>query len=428
MIARTAAGLVRLRAAERRSPAAVRRMQERKLRELVRHAYDRVPFYRRLFDGAGVRPGDVRGLDDLRRLPLVSKRELLAQPQSDILAAGVDPRECRVSASSGTTGTPLTVYSLAADKTMMNLSWTRAYLANGMRPWDRLAAFIGQRPGARSPRWHERVGLFRRNEISAWLGPEEWVAILQRWRPQVITGYVMTLRLLAEYVRDNGIEGVTPRIVFHTSALLDDGSRRLFEEVFKARVVNIYGSDEAGCIAWECPACRESHVSSDMLIVEVLADGRPVPAGGSGEVVITNLHSHAMPFIRYRQEDVVQLSRNAPRCGRPFPLIARIEGRVEDFLVLRNGARMPPHPFYHCIDPVPGVKRWRIVQEDAGTMRVELEPGPDLAADRLRRIHEDLAALTRGEMEIEIRTVGEIPIAAGAKFRTILSKAAGRCA
>jgi phenylacetate-CoA ligase len=421
----TALRFVQLQANQRRSPAAIRRLQEARLRALVRHAWQRVPFYRRRFEAAGITPEDVQSLDDLARLPVVTKSDLLGEPLGEILAQGVEPGHCRVSSSSGTTGAPITVYALPRDKTAMNLAWIRTYMANGMRPWDRLAAFIGQRSTASRRRWYAKVGVFPRREISAWSKPEEWVADLQRWRPRAITGYVMTLRLLAEFIRDRGIEGVRPRVLFHTSALLNDTSRRLFGEVFGCPVVDIYGSDEAGCIAWECPVCRDYHVNTDTLIVEVLKDGRPAAPGESGDVVITNLYSRAMPFIRYRQEDVVWLSRSSPTCGRPFPLIRRIDGRVEDFLVLRGGTRMPPHPFYHCIDPVPGVRRWRIVQERAGSMSVEIEAGDGLTGERLDRIKGDLEALTRGEMSVDMCLSEAITVDPGAKFRTIRSSVGG---
>lgn len=236
----------------------------------------------------------------------------------------------------------------------------------------------------------------------------------------------MTLRILGEYMREQKIADVRPRLVLPTSELLDDASRRLFSQVFACRVVDLYGSEEVGCIAWECRTCDGYHVAADMLIVEVLKDGRPAQAGEQGEIVVTNLHSRAMPFIRYRQGDVATVSRHAPRCGSPFPLISRIEGRVDDFLVLRNGRRLPPHPFYHCIDPVPGIKSWRIMQETAGTMRLELFAGADLPPGSLKQINDNLAILTQGQIDVEMAMVDEIPVTAGVKFRRVSSRVGTR--
>jgi len=404
-----------------RSADELRAGQDRKLRDLVRHAYETVPFYRDLYDSVGFSPAAFRGLADLQSLPIVSKDDLRRWPADQTVARGTDLRRCQASSSSGTTGIPLTVYASPRDSTVRNLGWIRTYLANGMSPFDALAAFVGRAPAERAGRWNERIGVFRRHEISAWLGPDEWVARLQKWRPEAMTGYVMTLRILAEFVRDRPEVNIRPRVIFHTSALLDDGSRRLFEDVFGCRVVDIYGSDEAGCIAWECPTCREYHVNEDLVLLEVLRDGRPALPGEDGDVVCTSLCSSVMPFIRYRQGDVVQVSARRPACGRGFPLIARIQGRVEDFLVLGNGQKMPPHPFYHCIDPVAGITRWRIVQETAGRLRVEILRGHGLSAGVVPSVERNLAALTRGEMQIQVVVVDDLAVAPGEKFRTIRS-------
>jgi phenylacetate-CoA ligase len=204
--------------------------------------------------------------------------------------------------------------------------------------------------------------------------------------------------------------------------LLADAARCAIGQAFGCPVVDLYGSDEAGCIAWECPECSGYHLAGDMLIVEVLTDGRPARPGERGEVVLTNLHSRAMPFIRYRLGDWVTLAAHLPRCGMPFPLIARVDGRSDDFIVLADGRSLPPHPFYHCIDPVPGVRRWRLTQDTRGRARLEVVAGEGFGPAMLRRILVDLDLLTAGGLLIETVMVPEIPVAPGAKFRTVRSR------
>jgi phenylacetate-CoA ligase len=415
--------LLNLLAEARRSPAAIRRIQERKLRAMVAHAYRRVPFYRQLYLAAGFDPFSIKNLEDLARLPMVSKEDFLGRPLSEVLAAGVSPEKCESASSSGSSGRPLTAYWHPRDRAMMNMGWKRAQLLSGMGWRDRLADFSGSRPMERPAHWPERFGFFPRRAISSRLEPPQWIEILRDWRPAVISGSIMTLRLLAEYVRDRRITDVRPRLIFNFSEFMGDASRRLLSEVFGCSVIDLYGSEEAGCIAWECPACSGYHIASDMNVVEVLRDGKPALPGESGEVVITNLHSRAMPFIRYRQGDVVTLARRDPGCGIPFPLISGIEGRDEDFLILGDGRRLPPPPVYHCLDPVPGIVRWRIVQEMAGSMRLELMVGDGFSTERLARIKDDLSSLTKGRMAVEVVLVDMIPVDAGVKFKAIRSRA-----
>jgi phenylacetate-CoA ligase len=411
-----------LLADHRRSAGAIRRIQERKLRRIVAHAGRCVSFYRQKYRAAGVDPAAIRTVADLALLPMVSKQDILARPLAEVLAAGIDPRDCVSASSSGSSGSPLTAYWLPDDRAAMNLGWKRAYMAAGMAIGDRLAAFTGR--GQCEPRhpWRERAGIFPRLEISSRLEPRQWTETLRDWRPQAISGSVMTLRLLAEHLDEQGITDVRPRFVFNSSELMGIASRQLLSRVFGCPVIDIYGSEEAGCIAWECPACAGYHLAGDMLIVELLKDGRTARPGEDGEVVVTNLHSRAMPFIRYRQGDVVRVASDPPRCGSPFPLISLLEGRDEDFLVLNDGQRLPPPPFYHCLDPRPWIRRWRIRQEMAGSMRVELVVTADFSADRLQELVHDLNGLTGGRMAVSAVVVDAIPVVADAKFQAITSR------
>jgi len=404
-----------------KSPDELAGIQNAKLRRLVCHAHDRVSVYRKLFDEAGVNPSDIRTVQDLPRIPIMSRKMLHESPFEERLARGVDPRRCRLSATSGTTGIPLTLHVTPDDATFKSLTWARAFLARGLQPRDRMMAFIGQESVKIAASWYERVGLWRRREVSTWAGPEAWVSEIRAWKPRALVGYVMTLKVLAEYLQREGIDDIRPPMVFHSSATLDEGSRRFLETALRTTIVDIYGSDEAGCIAWECGTCRGYHVASDVLIVELLKDGTQVSPGEEGEVIITNLHSYAMPFIRYTQGDVARMSREAPSCGRGLPLMERIEGRTDDFIVLRTGRAVSPHPVYHCVDHVSGISRWKAVQHsiDQLTVYIELERrNEDTIHAAVRR---NLQHLLGHELEITIKTVDSLPVDPSAKFRVVSS-------
>ncbi len=406
-----------------RSPRALERLRERKLRRLIRHAYQSVPFYRSVFDDRKIKPEDIRTVADLSALPLVSKRDLQGLPAKDRIAAGCRPESCRSFLTSGTAGTPLPVLYSRRDWTMVNLAQARAFFAMGLRPWWRMASFVGKTPRPAADRkWYERLGLWRGRDVSSWEPPPSWLASLRGWRPQALVGYVMTLRILAEAAREAGPAEWRPDLIISGSGVLDEFTRRLLESTFSCRVADYYASFEAGAIAWECRACGGYHVSSDTVIVETLADGLPVPPGRTGEVVITNLHSYAMPFIRYRQEDEAALSARRPVCGRRLPLLERIQGRADDCVVLADGRKIPSQPFYYSIEPVPGVKRWKVVQESPAALRVFIEPGPGFDEEGRRRIERGLRKVVGEAMAIEFAIGPSIPIQPGLKFRQVSSR------
>jgi phenylacetate-CoA ligase len=211
-------------------------------------------------------------------------------------------------------------------------------------------------------------------------------------------------------------------MIFHSSAILDGSSRHFLESVLQCRVVDMYGSDEAGCIAWECDTCNGYHLSSDMVILELVRGTEPALPGEEGEVLVTNLHSFAMPFIRYTQGDVAVLSTKNPQCGRGLPLLEQVVGRTDDFVVLRDGTKISPHPLYHCIDHVIGISRWRITQDSLDRITVELTLDESQRAAICDTVKKNLTTLTKEQLEINISVVDSIPIDPSSKFRAVSSR------
>jgi phenylacetate-coenzyme A ligase PaaK-like adenylate-forming protein len=402
-------------------PQDLKKLQDRKLRRLVRHAYENVPYYRRLFDSVGVRPQEIATVEDLARLPVTSKEDLVSMRLEELLAQGLDRDRCRKSMTSGSTGIPLTIIHRRQDLTKMNLVWLRAFSAHGIKPWHRMAGFTGERDIAKRRPWYEYLGLMRRKAVSTWDDPVHWIAELRTWQPQALTGYVMTLKLLVAAMQEQGVTDIGPRVIFQSSGLLDPSSRHLLHSAFGAKVVDLYGSAEAGCIAWECGTCSSYHVSSDMVIVELLDNGQPVPPGQKGEVVITNLHSYAMPFIRYRQGDVARWDERSPRCGRGFPLMRIIEGRLGDFIVLPSGKRISPHHFFIALDTAAGIARWRLVQETTHRLKAEVVLNSTSGLDGCRAAQANLRAIVGEEMEIVVTEVPSLPYDPSQKLRSVIS-------
>jgi phenylacetate-CoA ligase len=142
--------------------------------------------------------------------------------------------------------------------------------------------------------------------------------------------------------------------------------------------------------------------------------------------VITNLHSWAMPLIRYRSGDEVTLAETEPACGRTLRLLSGIQGRVNDCIVFKTGERMSSQPFYFAVQNVPGVRRWRITQESLDRLLVEIEPAPEFGEASERAIVGNLTDLVRGEMSVALARVSSFPFDPARKFRQVQSKIAGR--
>jgi phenylacetate-CoA ligase len=414
-----------------KSAEELKAIQDNKLRRLVQHAYDRVPYYRRLFDTAGIKAKHIRGVEDLPKIPLTSRQMLRSLPLNEILARGIDTTHCRMTQTSGCTGHPLRIFHRREDLDLINLGWTRTYLNHGFRPWQRMAEFGGRRYSGRGKSWYEYLGMMRRLILSYSDTIETWISNLQRWQPHALVGYASTLKLLALAMQRRDILNIRPEVVFSSSELLENTTRQLLRSVFKARVIDIYGSEEGRCIAWECDKCSGYHINSDLVVVEFLKNGKTVPKGNDGEVVITNLHSFAMPFIRYQQGDVGILSSETPICGRGLPLMSMIKGRLDDFIVLRDGTIVSPQIFYYALAPLGGIAEWRVVQEKEGEVTVEIvaDHGPQRGKHQHKlkyRARKNLREVLGEDIALSVNVVNFIPGGESEKFRSVVSLVAKR--
>jgi len=412
--------------AQRLGPGRLAKLQSDKLGRLIRHSYAHVPYVRETLDARGIKPGDIGRIEDIRLLPLADKSFYQSLTLRERTADNLPIERCRTFQTSGTIGLPLRFHMTRRDFTLRNLNSARAYLASGYRPRQKMAVLAGDRLVNTKRSWNERLGFWRRREISSWKDPGQWLDELESWKPHVLVGRVTTLVLLAEAVRKRQRASLRPERVFASAEVLDDASRDCLASTFGCPVLDFYVTFEGGCLAWECPTCGGYHMNADMLIIEVLRDGNPVSPGEEGEVVITNLHAYAMPLIRYRQGDSVVLSRKTPRCGRGLPLLDRIYGRKEDFIVLRSGRRIPPQAIPHVFIPVPGVGRWQVVQPSVDRLRILIEPREDFGESARRLLREEMKKLLREDVRLEIIEVESLQRDRAAKFRPIVSEVGKR--
>jgi len=420
-------GLVRLSTLIRsqwRSRRDLQHHQLVQLRRLVRHASRHVPFYRRLYESAGVSADDLTSLEQLNRFPIVRRQDLQECPKRDLVASDVNPDHCNSTRTSGSTGVPQEILSMRRDRASFNPSFFRVYHAWGLRPWHRLT-FFQARPEALGIRsWYESFGLARRQMLSSNDDPRNWIARLRQWRPHLVHGYSLTLKLLAEAILEDPSENLRIPLVVSTSGVLDAAGREMLTAALGGSVVDIYASEEAGAvIAWQCPECSGYHVDIDTGVTEIVTHGAPVEPGDDGDVLITNLSNFTMPFIRYDLGDTARMSVAHPTCGRGLPLLDSITGRQGDFVVLRSGRRLSPHAFFLVLDHALGVGRWQVFQPDLDHLEVRItQSGRDAPSLVTSDIRESLCKLVGPEVDIMVEKVETIDRGGSFKLRSVVSR------
>jgi phenylacetate-CoA ligase len=402
--------------------------QDAQLRRLIAHAYANVPYYRRLFERHGVEPGRVRTVADLARVPVTSRRDLQTEPLARLLTRGVDPTRLIVHATSGSTGEPLQVRRTWPEERITSVFRLRAFRDFGLRLRDTRVRFLLPR-GADARNWEgpqklvRALGFHRKVLLDRSLPLAEQVRRLSTLRADAITGTPGTLLRLATALAHERPGAVRPRVVISGGDVLTPAMRRAIAEAFGAPVYDMYGSYEFGIIAWECPRAGGLHVADDGLVLEVLRDGRAAGPGESGEVVATQLHAYAAPFIRYRLGDVVTRGEIPCRCGAPFSTLLDVQGRRQDYLPLANGRLFMSREvtLLSLKHSQSWVGQFQLTQErpDHVVLRIVplAPPAPGAVAALAQATRERLGP----GIGLEILLVPDLPLEADGKFRVARS-------
>lgn len=391
-----------------------------RLRRLLKHSYENVPFYHRKFDQAKIKPGDIRGISDLRKIPLTTREELQKLPSEYTLARNVEIKKCEKTTTSGTTGTPL---NLILDTKTVEYGkglWLRTYERNGLRNWDKMAV-IRHPDYFPKKYWFQHVGVMPRRYISALSTTEEQIKILERYQPDAVKGYSSALGEIARFLK-NGSGHVRPRLIFTGGELLSGRSRDLVRSVFHIEPFDTYGTSEFSLVAWECREHSGYHVNVDSVFMELLAgDGEEAAAGERGAVVCTGLNNYAMPLIRYKDDDLaVRLDKECP-CGVRLPLIEGIEGRESDLLMTLDGRLISPWRFYPFpFDSYMGITQFTITQErrDRILVRLVIEK-ENFDMSFLDRARLNIEKLFGEEMQVDFRIIDKFEKEKTGKMRAI---------
>lgn len=397
--------------------------RDRLLRRIIHHAYEKVPYYRELFERAGVAPEDFKTAEDLARIPVTEKRHLRKEPEERVLAVGTDSKRLIVRTTTGSTGEPFTIMKTRSDEFLYHVSRLRVMQDLGLQPSDRMAQ-IGRQSNRQAPlswRLIQRFGLFRQDRIYLGDAPDQIADVLQKIKPDIVTGDAAVMDRvsleLAGRRHDHQL-----RFVVTGGGMLNTFMRKRIREGFGADVYDTYGSEEMSVIAWECRETGLYHVREDNVVAEVLENGRPVKEGERGEVVVTALHFRAMPFLRYRLGDEAVKGPDVCPCGKPFSTLKEISGRATDYLHLPDGREIFAAAVAYILhEQVAWIERYEFVQDDRDRVILRIAALIPPRADVLAVLKDKVAGLLGPGVDVRIELVPEIQPGSGGKFRVLRS-------
>jgi phenylacetate-CoA ligase len=361
-------------------------LQDELLRDAVSRAAS-LPFYRELWAQRGFDAASFGGLADLARLPVVS-----AEAARSALER-VTSRDRY--ATSGSSGRPLSVPRSAAEQRAWRAVGLRIWLEHGYRWSDVTLRFDSQ---AAPPHPLQRLGLSRTRWILNELPLGERVDELLTAGARVVVGTPTVLRQVCAALESLGVRPRPPRIVFVQGEVCDARTRALIARVLGIEPVELYGLTEVGYVAWQCERREGLHVNADAYVAEVLHDGVPVAPGQVGRVVVTDLRGRTMPLLRYDTGDLARAADGPCRCGRPLPLLGRMEGRASESILRRDGTLVSTRAIVDGLGEILSPERFRVRQH--ADRRIWLEVAADgdheaVAAALESVIGEPLAGATR---------------------------------
>lgn len=414
-------------------PGQLEDLQWQRLAALIRHAYENVPYYRRLFEDRHLRPRDFKEIGDLQKLPVLTKEEVRRNVE-DLKADNVN--ELFVQRTSGSSGVPLKFY---LDPTAIKLApafiwrhWTWA----GYRVHDRCAIIKGQHEFPKGAMWYLDSGRRHLLMSSLQLGPKNvsrFVERLRRFDPQVVRAYPSTACILAEHIRQHGIRDIRPKCVITSSETLFAHQREVIESQFQCKVFDYYGMAERVAIVTQC-AEGGYHVNSEYGILEIISEGHPARPGEMGHMVATGFTNYGMPLIRYDTGDIATPSDAACSCGRGLPLIASIEGRIRDVIVTPSGRHVPstfvPYLFYQDPDDyrksgIKGIAQYQVVQEEEDRIVVRIVSEPGFSRQDFNYIIRNFAEFMP-DVRVQIELVDQVTMSQVGKRRLVMSRVSSR--
>jgi len=397
--------------------------RDRKIRKLVRHAYENVPYYRKLFDAAGVDASTIRTAAELARIPVSSRTDIQLTSISDRLARGVDASKLIVRKTTGSSGQCLEVMRTWTEEQKLNLMRWRAIRAYGLKRADVIAVPripIGRhhRDYALPRRIADRLGFYRKQLIDL-STIEDAARILILREPEVIMGWPTILGDLApkwKAMRTPDTRG--PRFLISGGEMLAPHVKKQITEGFGAPVYDMIGAHEVSLLAGECPATGHYHFSDETILAEVVVDGRIAEPGEQGDLVVTGLHSMAMPFIRYNLGDVVVQGSAQCECGSPFSTMRSIQGRTGEYFNLPEGRRVHPQDIVRMsFIAASWIRNLQVIQNDLTHLELQVVPVRPPTEAEVDAIRTAVKKVLWGVATLEVVIVDEIPVSYDRKFK-----------
>lgn len=394
------------------------KLQEKKMRALIKHAYFNVPYYHRIFRGKNINYQDIKTLEDLKKLPLLTKDDI-RNHFNELVAINANNYMYGVGNTSGSTGK---FFSFLLDQQNREMEYATVWRQlnwAGIQFNDKIATFRGDLANETD----YKNTLWMQNALSKELvfntfdlnkgNIKKIVDKLSKFKPRLIKAYPFVLYYIALHMEDYAGKAVEPLAIQTSSELLSKKQRDVIQEQFNCQIFNWYGHAEYAISAGECENHDGFHINMESGIVEFLSKDESVSSSELGEITATGLHNYSMPLIRYRTSDIGSYVNEKCNCGRELTIMNSFEGRISDMIVSPNGKVISGVSFeaywLHRISPhTSHIECFNVIQKTKRKLVIEMVKCEDYCEKDKEYILKELSILLGDDMDIDIIEVDSI--------------------
>lgn len=401
------------------------------LNKLLNHSLDNVPYYNELFTDLGlVKNGKltIKSFDQFGKIPFLTK-DIIREKNDLLHSIDKDERKSFLNSTGGSTGEPI---NFLQDREFQISNHGNSLIVKSMRgvgPYDNSVilwgserdTFEGDKPFIEKIKDFilniVRLNTFTMNSKKM----TNYIDLLNRVQPSLIIAYVQSIYELSKFAKENKLKVKKQKAIHAAAGTVYDFMRTEIEEVFQCKVFNHYGSRDAGVIASECGAHDGLHVLMEHVLLEIIdKEGNSCKVGEEGEIVITTLSNYSMPLIRYRIGDIgVLKSFEKCSCGRNYPKLEKVVGRVTDVFKSMNGSIVGPEYFIHLIGVVcnkGNIRMFQVIQEKLDEIILKIVQQGEVSQSQLEEIKIKIQIVMGSRCKVKFEMVEEIEKTKSGKY------------
>ncbi len=400
--------------------------QEKQLQKMISFAYAYVPYYHNLFNSLKLCPQDIRSIEDLEKLPVLTK-DILQEHWRDFQPTNLNKINYYDWSTGGSTGSPFKFRLEKFDRFLSGAMLYRGWSYGGFEPGDKMAFLAGSSLGIGvMSKLKSKIHEFARNirmlssfdmDTNDMRGYSE---IINSFKPKFIYGYASSIYFFSKYLEENDIQIHSPIAIFTTAEKLFPYMRSQIKNVFCSDVYNIYGLNDGGVTAYECEEHSGLHINTERSIMEVVDENGTQLKNGLGKIVATSLYNYAIPFIRYDTKDLGQITEDECSCGRDYKLLKEVVGRQQEMLMTPEGKYIHGEFFTHIFWEIDGVKEFQVIQNKLDVLTIKIVPDINFDESQLIKIR-DIINKRSNSWSIDFKFVDSIERTHAGKYKFVIS-------